>query len=290
MDLKKNKPLKNLTTFRIGGPAKYFVAASDLQELKDALAFAKKNKLPVFALGAGSNILVSDRGFPGLVIKLVGDFRGLDISGIKITAGAGLRVSELLRTACSNSLSGLEFMTGIPGTVGGAVVMNAGVGKAAIGHLISWVDVLDGKGKRHRLRQKDLEFGYRRSILRKRKYVVIEAGFKALKKSNSEEIRKRMNGLMKKRLESQPYNRPSAGSFFKNPAGQQAWQLIDGAGLRGARVGDAEVSKKHANFIINRKNARAEDVLALATKVRNKVKKLSQVSLQPEVIIVSPTH
>ncbi|MBU0573406.1 MAG: FAD-binding protein [Candidatus Margulisbacteria bacterium] len=200
MDLKKNKPLKNLTTFRIGGPAKYFVAASDLQELKDALAFAKKNKLPVFALGAGSNILVSDRGFPGLVIKLVGDFRGLDISGIKITAGAGLRVSELLRTACSNSLSGLEFMTGIPGTVGGAVVMNAGVGKAAIGHLISWVDVLDGKGKRHRLRQKDLEFGYRRSILRKRKYVVIEAGFKALKKSNSEEIRKRMNGLMKKRL------------------------------------------------------------------------------------------
>ena len=290
MDLKKNKPLKNLTTFRIGGPAKYFVAASDLQELKDALAFAKKNKLPVFALGAGSNILVSDRGFPGLVIKLVGDFRGLDISGIKITAGAGICVSELLRTACSNSLSGLEFMTGIPGTVGGAVVMNAGVGKAAIGHLISWVDVLDGKGKRHRLRQKDLEFGYRRSILRKRKYVVIEAGFKALKKSNSEEIRKRMNGLMKKRLESQPYNRPSAGSFFKNPAGQQAWQLIDGAGLRGARVGDAEVSKKHANFIINRKNARAEDVLALATKVRNKVKKLSQVSLQPEVIIVSPTH
>lgn len=282
LKLQKNKPLKSLTTFKIGGSAKYYLLARTLPELKAAV----KLKLPILVLGAGSNLLIPDKGFAGLVIQLGGKFEEIQINKKQAIAGAGVKIGRLLQRLAKAGLSGLEFMTGISGTVGGSVMMNAGVGERNMGSRIAWVKVMDERGRIKKYSQKQLKFGYRYSILQKKKAIILEAGL-VLQRRQGTAIRQAMQELMRKRLERYPYNLPSAGSFFKNPKGAYAGKLIEAAGCKGMRVGGAQVSEKHGNFIVNRKNASAREVLALAKKVQARVFKKFKVKLLPEVVVAA---
>lgn len=279
MKLKENEPLSEHTTFRIGGPARYFIEAKTIAELQAALNFAKGKKLKVLFLGKGSNALISDKGFNGLVIKLRLSRTG--VSGESVVAESGVSVAQLVNLTAKKGLTGLEFLTGIPGTVGGAVAMNAGVGKFAIGDKIKRV-----WGLRKTFSKSECKFGYRRSIFQVGKYIITKVEFK-LKKGNKAKIRATIKQMWQKRLEKQPYDLPSAGSVFKNPKGKFAGQLIEEAGCKGLRVRGAEVSKMHANFIVNRGKARAKDVIQLMKAVQKKVKKAFGVTLEPEIKFVN---
>ncbi|MBI5698885.1 UDP-N-acetylmuramate dehydrogenase [Candidatus Saganbacteria bacterium] len=281
--MKRNEPLSKHTTFKIGGPAKYFVEVQTEKELLSALGFAREKKLKTFFLGKGSNVLFSDKGFPGLVIKPV--FSRITIKGEIMTAEAGASLHKIVNEAMNHSLAGLEAVIGIPGSVGGAIAMNAGVGKSAIGDRVVRVWAVDKSQKSKVKSQKECKFGYRKSIFQKDKYFIIKVELK-LKKGDKADIRNTIKEMWQKRLAKQPYDMPSAGSFFKNPKSKFAAQLIDEAGLKGMRVGDAEVSTKHGNFIVNRGKARALDVLKLAKKMQQKVMRKFGVKLEPEVKVI----
>ncbi len=286
--IQKNIPLKNQTTFKIGGKAKYFFQAKSKEELIKAIEFAQSAKLPFFILGGGSNVLVSDKGFQGLVIKI--KMSKVKCPALpagrqspKIYAEAGIKLGTLLKLATGNNLAGLEWLAGIPGTVGGAVYGNAGAFGGAISDIVKKVEVLDTcqlKIKNYKLR--NCQFNYRNSIFKKKKNLLILSCFFRLKKGNKKEIKEKIKYFLDYRKKNHPLELPSAGSIFKNP-GKSARELIEKCGLKGKRIGRVEVSTKHANFIVNLGEGRAEDVLSLINLIKKKVKKRFGVELREEI-------
>jgi UDP-N-acetylmuramate dehydrogenase len=282
--MKRNEPLSKHTTFKIGGPAEFYFEPKTTDELKKALKYAKDEGKKAFFLGNGSNLLVSDKGFKGVVIR---PRMGRAVtSGESVVVESGVSIAKLVNLFAEKGLTGLEFMTGIPGCVGGSVAMNAGVGDSWMGEKVVRVWAMDKSQKLKVKSQKECKFGYRKSIFQKGNLVITKVEFK-LKKGKPKEIKETIKKLWKARLAKQPYNLPSAGSFFKNPKGRFAGQLIDEAGCKGLGVGDAEVSLKHGNFIVNRGKAKASQVLDLAKKVQRKVEEKFRVKLEPEVKVLS---
>lgn len=278
------------TSFKIGGPADIWVEPHDAKDLKKILAFAKTKKIPVFVIGSGSNILVKDRGFKGIIIHLGSElFKHIKIKGKRITVGAGFNVSRLVRLCCDKGLGGIESLIGIPGTVGGTVYMNAGGSTNPIfkniGDFVTSLKVMDYKGNIKKLKREKIEFGYRQSNLYP--YIILEAVLK-LEKSEPAILHSRCAQFLKMKREKQVLDMPSAGCIFKNPVNVQftCGQMIDMLGLKGMRIGGAEISAKHANFIVNRKGATCEDVLQLIELIKARVNENFNVPLELEVRVI----
>ncbi len=283
----EQEPMSAHTTFRIGGPAKYFVLPKSVQLLQQVLHFCKKEKLPYFVMGNGSNLLVSDKGYDGVVIQLFRNFDNITVSKAKtgeklITAQAGALLSKVSRTALEESLTGFEFAAGIPGTIGGAVVMNAGAYDGEMKQVVKSVTAFDEEGGTVVFSNEELELGYRTSVLQKRGLVVAEVTI-CLEAGDKQEIARRMEELQMRRSAKQPLEFPSAGSTFKRPEGYFAGKLIMDAGFRGYQVGGAKVSDKHCGFVVNAGGATAADVIALTDQIRDKVYQETGVTLELEV-------
>ena len=284
--IKYNEPLSKHTSFNIGGPADVLVEVSTGDELASVLEIIKKENYDFFLLGNGSNVLASDEGFKGVIIKLVGDFLNVKVEKDTITAGAGVTLTKLANAAMNAPLSGLEFASGIPGTLGGALFMNAGAYGGEMKQIVEEVTVFDKEeGTIKVLSGEEMNFGYRRSVLKEKGYIALSSVMK-LKESDSSAIRETMLDLAKKRKEKQPLEYPSAGSTFKRPEGYFAGKLIEDAGLGGYSVGGAQVSEKHKGFVINKGNATAKDVSDLMEHVIKTVKEQSGVTLEPEVLLL----
>lgn len=277
-----SEPMNRHTTFRIGGPADYFLLPSTAEEVKKILEICKEKELPYFILGNGSNLLVSDEGYCGVIIQLYRNYGGITVEGTNIRAGAGALLSQIASAARNASLTGFEFAGGIPGTLGGAVVMNAGAYGGEMKDVLKEVTVMTEQGEIMTIPAEKLEMGYRTSLVKKAGYLVLEAVI-SLKAGDVEEIKAIMKDLTEKRVSKQPLEYPSAGSTFKRPEGYFAGKLIMDAGLRGYQVGGAQVSEKHCGFVINKGNATAADVCGLMKDVQEKVQEQFGVTLEPEV-------
>ena len=282
--IRTEEPMSKHTTFRIGGAAEVF-AAPDARELPQLLAMAKGADVPVTVIGNGSNLLVGDRGIAGLVIEIGERMSEVRIEGTTLVAGAGALLSKAAQTAAAAGLGGREFAAGIPGSVGGAVVMNAGAYGGEMKDVLQSVKVLTEEGELLSLAAAELELGYRHSCVPERKYIVVEATME-LSAKPEEESRACMAELRAKRAEKQPLEYPSAGSTFKRPEGYFAGKLIMDAGLRGYTVGGAQVSEKHCGFVINKGDATAADVRQLMQDVHDRVKEQFDVELEPEVKMI----
>lgn len=280
--LRRQEPMKNHTTFRVGGPAEYFLCPKNSRELAEVTALCRREGRPWFILGNGSNLLVSDRGFKGVVIAMEEAFIEMRLEGTLMIAGAGVLLSQLARKAYEAGLTGLEFAAGIPGTLGGGTVMNAGAYGSELKDVLEWVRILDKDGRERVLPASGLELGYRTSSIQKNGSIVLEAGLR-LARGSQEAIRSRMEELAAARREKQPLEYPSAGSTFKRPKGYFAGKLIQDAGLRGWQIGGAQVSEKHCGFVINRDNASADDIWQLCAFAAEKVKEQFGVELELEV-------
>lgn len=276
------EPMKKHTTFRIGGPADYFITPHTAEEVAALIRVCKEQQVPWYILGNGSNLLVSDQGFRGVIIQLFRNFNEIVIEGECVQVQAGAMNSVIAKRALEAELTGFEFAAGIPGTMGGAVVMNAGAYGGEMKDILEEVTVLDEHENLLVLPKEALELGYRTSIIAKKNYVVLGAKL-SLKKGNAEQIRARMDELKEQRVSKQPLEYPSAGSTFKRPEGYFAGKLIMDAGLRGFSVGQAQVSEKHCGFVINRGDATAKDVMELMREVSRQVKEKFGVELEPEV-------
>jgi len=277
-----NEKLDRHTTFKVGGPSKALLLVNTEEELKAVLKLLKEENEDFFILGNGSNLLVSDEGYDGYVIKLSGDFLDMRLESDCIVAGAGVLLSKVCTFARDNSLSGLEFAYGIPGTVGGAMVMNAGAYGGEMKDVTESVSLLY-KDEVITRTCEEMRFGYRDSIIKHDDYIALKTRFK-LKKGNAEEIVAAMADYMERRRSKQPLEFPSAGSTFKRPEGAFAGKLIEDSGLKGFRVGGACVSPKHAGFVVNDQNGTAADINELMKQVAQKVKEDSGYILEPEVI------
>ena len=273
--------LSRHTTFRVGGPADLLVKPT-IEELVSIVELCAQKQVPYTIIGNGSNLLVSDQGIRGVVIELGSEAQQMHWEGSRLTVQAGAMLSKIAHEAAARGLSGLEFAAGIPGTVGGAVVMNAGAYGGEIAQIIQEAEVLTKEGKRQVLSKEELELSYRHSVIPERAYIVLGATF-LLEKGTQEEIVHQMDAYMQSRREKQPLNYPSAGSTFKRPEGYFAGKLIMDAGLRGYQVGGAQVSEKHCGFVINRGEATAKDILTLMQDVQRIVQEKYQVTLEPEV-------
>ncbi|MBQ8941623.1 MAG: UDP-N-acetylmuramate dehydrogenase [Firmicutes bacterium] len=283
MPVKLNEPLSRHTTFKIGGAADIFAMPRTAEELVFAIKTCKESGTEFYIIGNGSNLLVRDRGFRGVIIRP--DLKELSIDGTKITAGAGVMLGAAARLAAENSLTGMEFASGIPGTIGGGVCMNAGAYGGELKDIIEYVKILDKDLNIQTLSCEEAAFGYRTSGIMKTGAIVLETAF-VLEKGNKSEILEKMNTLNSQRREKQPLEYPSAGSTFKRPEGYFAGKLIDDCGLRGFAVGDAQVSEKHCGFVVNKGKATAKDVLDLMEQVTQKVYDKFGVKLEPEVRII----
>jgi len=284
--IKKNVLLQNYTTFRIGGKAKYFFLAKNKKDLIRAILVAKKFKLPLFVLGGGSNLLVADEGFKGLIIKMQNAKFKMqnENSKCKIFCEAGTPLSLIVSKAVKKNLMGLEWAAGIPGAVGGAIYGNAGAFGRTMKDTVKSVEVFDTKTEKVKiLKDKDCKFSYRDSIFKKNKNLIILSAIFQLKKGKKSEIKKKIKENLHHRKERQPLNFPSAGSVFKNPLGFSAGELIDKCGLKGKRVGNVKISEKHANFIVNLGKGKAEDVIKLIKLIKREVKKKFSVTLEEEI-------
>lgn len=270
------------TSFKVGGPADFFVQPADVDEFWNVLHLAREEKVPFFIVGNGSNLLVSDEGFRGMILHTGGGLRKISVEGDVIYAQAGALLSSVARTALEHGLTGMEFAAGIPGTLGGAVCMNAGAYGGEMKDILIDAEVLTQDGEHLVLPVEELDLSYRHSVIFEKDYVVLAAHI-CLSRGDKTQIRDRMNELAGARKEKQPLEYPSAGSTFKRPEGYFAGKLIQDAGLRGYTVGGAQVSEKHCGFVINRGNATAEEILFLITQVRKKVKQQFGVDLEPEV-------
>ena len=280
--IKADEPMKMHTTFRIGGPAKYFVIPETKEEIKTIIECCKKADMPYYILGNGSNLLVSDKGYEGVVIQIFKNMNQITLEGDTITAQAGAILSSVANKALEAELTGFEFAAGIPGTLGGACVMNAGAYGGEMKDALVNVVVLTQEGEFLTIPAEELELGYRTSIIAKKNYIVLEATIK-LTKGDKEAIKARMDELKVQRTTKQPLEYPSAGSTFKRPAGHFAGKLIQDAGLRGFQVGGAQVSEKHCGFVINKDQATAADVAELMKQVSAIVKEQFGVELEAEV-------
>ncbi len=284
-EIRQDEPMSLHTTFRAGGSAGYFVTVPDTAGLGKLICALENENIPYFILGNGSNILVGDGGYDGVIIKLGSGFGDIRTAGCSITACAGASLAEVSQKAAEASLTGLEFAQGIPGSVGGAVRMNAGAYDGDMSRIVSSVTVMDRSGAVRVLDGTDMGFGYRTSIIRTQQLIVISTVLE-LKQGEQDGIRARMAELAEKRRSRQPLEFPSAGSTFKRPEGNFAGKLIMEAGLRGYTVGGAQVSEKHCGFVINKGGATADDIRKLTEDVRDRVYETSGVKLEREVIFI----
>ncbi len=291
-EVKRNEPLSRYTSFRIGGPADLLVYPKDRDDLLSLLAELREKKLPYYILGGGTNILVRDGGFRGVVISLarmaavtIGrTFRSLGGEFTVLSAEAGAPLSRLLALAVDEGLVGMEFASGIPGTVGGAVRMNAGTSVGEMGDVVDSVAIVTPDGRMFERGREEMGFGYRTTRIADGE-VVVSARI-ILRRGDREQIKEQVKKIQQQRKERQPEGFPNAGSIFKNPLEESAGKLIDEAGLKGKTVGGAQVSERHANFIVNRGQATAHDVIALMDLVREKVLEVRNVRLEPEIKII----
>ena len=277
-----DEPMSQHTTFRIGGPADVFVMPENYEQIREVLRLCKEEKLPFFVLGNGSNLLVSDSGYRGVIIQMDRNMEEIRLDGEEIHACAGALLSSVAVAARNASLTGFEFAGGIPGTIGGAAVMNAGAYGGELKDVLKEVTVMTREGEILTIPAEKMEMGYRTSIIKTAGYLVLEAVI-SLKKGDEEAIRATMKDLSERRTEKQPLDYPSAGSTFKRPEGYFAGKLIMDSGLRGYRVGVAQVSEKHCGFVINAGGATAEDVRSLMDHVIRVVREKYGVTLEPEV-------
>ena len=283
-----NEPMKKYTSFKIGGPAECLIKIKTKEELKEALILANEKNIPITVIGNGSNVLVLDEGISGitLMIKIEGiSIQTLDDKNFTVKVGAGEKIAKVGRMFLNNSLTGFEEISGIPGTFGGAVRMNAGAHGKEMKDIVKNVTCVDYFGNEKVFNNSEMKFEYRRSILKEEKYIVTEVEIE-LEKGNLEEIKAKVDEYAKFRKEKQPLEYPSAGSTFKRGEDFITAKLIDEAGLKGYSVGDAEVSTKHAGFVINKGNATAKDVLELVNKVKEEVYKKFQKKIELEIEII----
>ena len=281
----EQEPMNRHTTFRIGGNADLFVTPQNVEQVKEVIRFAQKAKVPYYFLGNGSNLLVSDEGIRGLVIQMAENMSAVEVTGYQIKAQAGISLASLAKKALKDELAGLEFAAGIPGTLGGAVHMNAGAYGGEMKDVLVEATVLTQDGSILTLSNEELQLGYRTSVVSEKQYLVLDATIE-LQKGKREEILAKMDDLAQRRRDKQPLEYPSAGSTFKRPEGYFAGQLIDETGLRGFRVGGAQISEKHCGFIINTEHATASDVRQLIKEVADRVEEKFGVRLQPEVKMI----
>ena len=291
-EVRQNEPMSNHTSFRIGGPADALVAPADRDDLMVLLGEVRERDIPYAVLGSGTNLLVKDGGFRGVVISLKHlnaietsrEYRSLGGSFTVVRADAGATLAKLLSFAAEHGLTGLEFAAGIPGTVGGALCMNAGTAQGEIGDVVDSVTLLGPAGDllvRHR---DEMRFGYRTANV-PAGHIVLDTNV-ILRHGDAGKIKAQVKQLLEQRKEHQPWGLPNAGSVFKNPMDEAAGKLIESAGLKGLTIGGAQISDKHANFIVNRGNARAADVLALMDAIREKVLEMHRIRLEPEIKII----
>jgi len=277
------EPLSKHTSLKIGGPADYFLELKNIEELTNVIEFSQKENLDFFILGEGTDVLFSDEGFSGLVIQLKGEFENFSIESEQVTAGAGVKLATLVEKLAKRGLAGLEFASGIPGSFGGAIVTNAGTKIGSIGDVTREIKIFsDGRVKI--LNREEINFSYRHCEL-PGKAIILEAKL-GLKNGKKSDIINKIKESLKQRKRNQPVSTLNAGCVFKNPETYEAGKLIETAGLKGARFGDAEVSKKHANFIINCGRAKAKDVYNLIEKIRKDVKEKFDIDLELELKVV----
>ena len=277
-----DEPMSRHTTFRVGGPADFFVTPKTKEDVRDVILVCKEVGMPYYIIGNGSNLLVSDAGYRGVIVQIYKEMNEVKVEGDLVKAQAGALLSGIAAKALGAELSGFEFASGIPGTIGGACVMNAGAYGGEMKDVLESVTVLTGEGKIIELGRNELELGYRTSVIAKEGYIVLGAVLK-LERGDGEKIKTYMDELKEKRVSKQPLEYPSAGSTFKRPEGYFAGKLIEDAGLRGFQVGGAQVSEKHCGFVINRDHATAADIMELMRQVQIRVKENSGVDLEPEV-------
>ena len=277
-----DEPMSRHTTFEVGGPADLFVIPESTEEVREVIAACREAQVDYFVLGNGSDLLVSDEGYRGIIVGLADGFTNVSIDGSEMTCQAGVSLREASEMACELGLTGLEFACGIPGTIGGACFMNAGAYDGCIADVLKCVRVIMPDGSLETIAVQDLALGYRASRIKDEGLVVLTATFR-LREADPEGIRARMDELTSKREAKQPLDKPSAGSTFKRPEGYFAGKLISDAGLMGYQVGGAAVSKKHAGFVVNLGGATAADVHAVIEHVQDEVERRFGVRLEPEV-------
>lgn len=282
-----DEPLSKHTTFKVGGKCDLMVYPDSVESLSKLYCGCKESDLYTYILGNGSNILFTDDGFRGVVIVLSSDFSDISVDGERLNVLSGTMLSKLCKTALEHSLTGLEFAYGIPGSVGGAVYMNAGAYGGEMKDVIESVTALSPDGKLLTFTNQDLDFSYRHSIFSRSDMVIISAVYK-LEKGNAEDIKSKMDDLMSRRVSKQPLEFPSAGSTFKRPEGTYAGLVIEQSGLKGYTVGGAQVSEKHANFVINKGGATASDIINLISDVKKTVKEKTGYTLECEVEVIAP--
>lgn len=280
--VQQDEMMSRHTTFRIGGPADFFVVPEDMDTLKRVAEFCREEQIPFYILGNGSNLLVGDRGYRGVIIQIYKNLNEIQAEGTRVRAQAGAMLSVIAKRALAHSLTGFEFASGIPGTLGGAVVMNAGAYGGEMKDILKEAVVLTPEGEILTIPGEEMRFGYRTSIVAEKNYIVLEAVLQ-LRTGEQEAIRQQMEELKEKRTTKQPLELPSAGSTFKRPAGYFAGKLIMDAGLRGFTVGGAQISEKHCGFVVNKGGATAADVRELMRRVNERVQQQFGVSLEPEV-------
>ena len=270
--IKQNEPMKNHTSFKIGGPAEFFIKISSIEELKNILKFCKTNDIPLTIIGNGSNLLVTDKGIKGIVTKL--DLKEIEVKNleekIEIIVDSGVQLGLLAQKLLKEEITGFEELSGIPGTIGGAIIMNAGAHGKEMKDIVTEVAAIDYNGDIHKFTNEESHFTYRHSKFSNEEYIILQAKL-LLEKGNREEIKEKMNEYAQYRKEKQPIEYPSAGSTFKRGEDFITAKLIDEAGLKGHSIGDAQISEKHAGFIINKGNATAQDVLNLVEYTTDKI-------------------
>lgn len=278
----REEPMRLHTTFRIGGPAQFFVIPRTQEEAAEAVRLCRSEGAPYYIIGNGSNLLVSDKGYRGVVIQLFKEFSDINIEGTRIRAQAGASLAKIAAEALRAGLAGFEFAAGIPGTLGGACIMNAGAYGGEMKDVLLAVTVLTKDGEIREIPREELDMGYRTSRASREGWIVLGATIE-LARGDEKEIRAKMEDLKQRRTDKQPLEYPSAGSTFKRPEGYFAGKLIQDAGLKGLRVGDAMVSEKHSGFVVNCGNATAADVDGLIRLMQEKVREDSGITLEPEV-------
>ncbi|EJO5346871.1 UDP-N-acetylmuramate dehydrogenase [Clostridium botulinum] len=279
-----DEPMKNHTSFKVGGPADMLIMPTTLEQVRESILLCKDNSIPYYIIGNGSNLLVRDGGIRGVVIKF-SKLVQIKVDGDTVICESGATLTNICNEALKNNLGGLEFACGIPGSVGGAVTMNAGAYNGEISHVIESSKVIDKDGNVFLLDKEQLDLGYRMSAIQKYHYIVLEVTFR-LHNSEYDTIKNRIMDLNRRRTEKQPLEYPSAGSTFKRPEGHYAAKLIEDTGLKGNSIGGAQVSEKHSGFLINKGNATAKDILDLIKFVQDKVKEKFDVDLHTEVRII----
>lgn len=282
----KGQSMRDLTSFKIGGLADLFVIPYNLDDLRKVIDFCTQDKIPFIVIGNGSKILIKDEGFRGVVIKLGGEFRKIEVNAREVIAGAGVDLPSLIDFASERGLAGLEFLAGIPGTIGGGVVRNAGAFGESLSDRIIWVKAIDTNSDSFTLSRKEVKFGYRSSLFLENKNLILTEVKLRLFPDSKEKIISRVQDVTKRKMQTQPLSFPSAGCVFKNPPFYSAGYLIQNTGCLGMRVGDAQVSFQHGNFIINKGKAKAQDIILLIEKVREKVKEKFNINLEPEIEII----